>query len=121
MSYTPTTWQTGDTITATKLNKIENGIANAGGGFDAFIYKERGTGNWQIIGDFNSALAKVQSGVPLSAMALININYSSADCGWYNPTLLGMYHADDTQSITLFISSVDGFTWTSSGVTFWTD
>lgn len=31
MSYTPTTWTTGDTITATKLNKIENGIANAGG------------------------------------------------------------------------------------------
>ena len=30
MSYTPTTWNTGDTITATKLNKIENGIANAG-------------------------------------------------------------------------------------------
>ena len=30
MSYTPTTWQTGDTITATAMNKIENGIANAG-------------------------------------------------------------------------------------------
>lgn len=30
MSYTPTTWTTGDTITATKLNKIENGVANAG-------------------------------------------------------------------------------------------
>lgn len=32
MSYTPTTWTTGDTITASALNKIENGIANAGGG-----------------------------------------------------------------------------------------
>lgn len=31
MSYTPTTWNTGDTITASALNKIENGIANAGG------------------------------------------------------------------------------------------
>lgn len=30
MSYTPTTWTTGDIITATKMNKIENGIANAG-------------------------------------------------------------------------------------------
>ena len=39
MSYTPTTWTTGDTITATKLNKIEQGIANAGGGasWDAVI------------------------------------------------------------------------------------
>ena len=32
MSYTPTTWTTGDTITASAMNKIENGIANAGGG-----------------------------------------------------------------------------------------
>lgn len=30
MSYTPTTWTTGDTITASALNKIENGVANAG-------------------------------------------------------------------------------------------
>ncbi len=30
MAYTPTTWTTGDTITATKLNKLENGVANAG-------------------------------------------------------------------------------------------
>ena len=30
MSYTPTNWTTGDTITATKLNKMEQGIANAG-------------------------------------------------------------------------------------------
>ena len=31
MSYTPTTWSTGDTITASAMNKIENGIANASG------------------------------------------------------------------------------------------
>lgn len=29
--YTPTVWQTGDVITAEKLNKIENGIAGASG------------------------------------------------------------------------------------------
>lgn len=32
MAYTPTTWVTGDKVTSTKLNKIEQGIANAGGG-----------------------------------------------------------------------------------------
>lgn len=38
MSYTPTQWNTGDTITASALNKIENGIANAGGSpWDAII------------------------------------------------------------------------------------
>lgn len=38
MSYTPTNWNTGDTITASAMNKIENGIANAGGSnWDAVI------------------------------------------------------------------------------------
>lgn len=39
MSYTPTNWNTGDTITAAAMNKIENGIANAGGG-DFFVVTE---------------------------------------------------------------------------------
>lgn len=34
MSYDKTTWQTGDVITATKLNNIEDGIANASGSSD---------------------------------------------------------------------------------------
>lgn len=33
MSYTPTVWNTGDTITAEKLNKLENGVASGGGIF----------------------------------------------------------------------------------------
>ena len=31
MSYTPTNWQTGDVITAEKLNKLENGVSSASG------------------------------------------------------------------------------------------
>lgn len=30
MSYTPTNWQTGDVVTAEKLNKLENGVASGG-------------------------------------------------------------------------------------------
>ena len=30
MSYTPTTWQTGDIVTSGKLNKLENGVASSG-------------------------------------------------------------------------------------------
>ena len=30
MAYTPNTWATGDTITAAKLNNMEQGIANSG-------------------------------------------------------------------------------------------
>ena len=37
MPYTPTNWQTGDIITAEKLNNLENGVAGGGGGSsDAF-------------------------------------------------------------------------------------
>ena len=32
MSYTKQTWSTGDTVTAAKLNHMEDGIAEAGGG-----------------------------------------------------------------------------------------
>lgn len=32
MAYTPTNWQSGDTITSARLNKIEQGIASGGGG-----------------------------------------------------------------------------------------
>lgn len=32
MSYEPTTWKDGDLVTSAKLNKLEQGVANAGGG-----------------------------------------------------------------------------------------
>ena len=33
MAYTPTTWTTGDTVTAALLNKMEQGIASEGSAF----------------------------------------------------------------------------------------
>lgn len=46
MSYTPTTWTTGDTITASAMNKIEQGIASAGNVMRGMILAPK---------DFNSA------------------------------------------------------------------
>jgi len=37
MAYTPTEWQTGDTVTAEKLNNIENGIAEIESGITDVI------------------------------------------------------------------------------------
>ena len=56
MSYTPTTWVNGDTITAVKLNKIEQGIADAGsggGGGALIVHDESATldTTWQDIWD----------------------------------------------------------------------
>lgn len=31
MSYTPTNWKSGDVVTSAKLNKLEQGVAEAGG------------------------------------------------------------------------------------------
>jgi len=37
MSYTPTEWNTGDVITSAKLNKLEQGVAEAGGSGGGFL------------------------------------------------------------------------------------
>lgn len=41
MAYTPTEWKCGDTITAEKLNKLENGLADCcgGGGSEPLIIR----------------------------------------------------------------------------------
>ena len=47
MSYTKTNWNTGDVITADKLNNIQNGIANNSGGGVIFIEpKTSSEGSW---------------------------------------------------------------------------
>ena len=37
MSYEPTIWKTGDIVSSEKLNKLEEGVANSGGGSDYFL------------------------------------------------------------------------------------
>lgn len=37
MAYTPTNWSTGDTITASDMNKLENAVANAGKSGNVFF------------------------------------------------------------------------------------
>ena len=59
MSYTPTTWTTGDTITASALNKIENGIANAGGGESGVCIDTEGT----LDKSYNDIATMLQNGV----------------------------------------------------------
>ena len=61
MSYTPTTWTTGDTITATKLNKIENGIAGAGSGFSQYTATNSGNGI-ELSCSYNDLIADISAG-----------------------------------------------------------
>lgn len=72
MSYTKNTWATGDTITAAKLNNIEDGIANAGGYDLVFVTTETSlsfvtTSNTSLeSGTFANAYAKALAGDKLS-------------------------------------------------------
>ena len=65
MSYTPTTWTTGDTITATAMNKIENGIANAGNVATVIVDFDNGYASSGMIGSqyFNVGYAQYTNGV----------------------------------------------------------
>ena len=49
MSYSPTTWTTGDKITASALNHMEQGIAGAGGAFPVTEDEETLDKTWNEI------------------------------------------------------------------------
>lgn len=117
MSYTPTNWSTGDTITASSMNKIENGIANAssGIGYDAIIWFYADT--WHIEGDFATALAKAQQGIPL---LVAQVEYAMS-AGWYTTILTDMHYPimyEETYPNRIFIQFTAGIglSWTENGI-----
>ena len=66
MSYTPTEWKSGDTITSTKLNKMEQGIAAGGSGGGVLVVGiDATTGaldkTWQEIYDADFAVVVMES------------------------------------------------------------
>ena len=123
MAYTPTTWNTGDTITATAMNKIENGIANAGGGGGGgtFFYTVTATnfptGTSTYIGHF--IYVKKEG----NTYSQINLLSSYADQIWVYgnptgnggistspvPTLENYYLAFQTTSSVLITDASGGF------------
>ena len=71
MSYIPINWQTGDTITAEKLNNMEQGIANAGGGGVLIVNESNNTldKTWQEISDAGFSVLNNQYGEQLLHMS----------------------------------------------------
>lgn len=68
MSYTPTEWQTGDTITAAGLNKMEQGIAGAAVRFLLTSEYVEDTGGRLIVhASLNEIKSAVQSGAVVIA------------------------------------------------------
>lgn len=119
MSYTPTNWTTGDTITASALNKIENGIANAGGGIDAVVWYPNSNVGWQISGDFASALQKAQNGIPLAILYFNIYNAYSYGFEAFSVNICGNGWFDSSPNqIEIYFATGIGLHWTANGVTY---
>lgn len=61
MAYTPTTWANGDTITAAKLNKLEQGVANGGSGLVVELTTSTGTADHTFAEIFEA----LRAGIPV--------------------------------------------------------
>ena len=61
MTYNPTNWKAGDTVTSAKLNKMEQGIAN-GGGMTVIHIDNEGIldKTWQEIYDIGCGIVAVE-------------------------------------------------------------
>ena len=79
MSYEPTNWTAGDTITSAKLNKLEQGVANGGGILIAHL--DTGTSTldktWQEIHDADVCYIIVYDGELILKLIVTSIFYSN--------------------------------------------
>lgn len=66
--YTPYTWQTGDTITAARLNALEQGVAAGGGGSS----------------DFSTATVTSINNTAMDARCVIPYAFDDLEEGWAN-------------------------------------
>lgn len=84
MSYTPTNWQTGDTITAEKLNKMESGISANDTALTPFIVTLTPTAQ-DFSGTMDKTVAEIyaayQSGKKIVFRILMGASvYMEVDC-----------------------------------------
>lgn len=89
MAYNKTTWQNGDTITAEKLNNMENGIANLPI-MIVTVHEEDIGGDYSDMTDYSSSeiIAAIDAG------KLVFVNY-------YNTWLMASKELDGSNSVLL--------------------
>lgn len=107
MSYEKNAWQTGDTITAEKLNNIENGIANASGSITATLEGASIT----LSASYNDVMAMLDNGImPFTiienegAQVILVCAYYWAEEGSYD---VSFYSLDHTATYDFMASSND--------------
>ena len=105
MSYEKNEWQTGDTITAEKLNNIENGIAGAYGRIELIDQ----TDYWDIPASYNELLAMLEDGV----VPFVVEEGSGGGATFLVPNLLSSLVVQGEQYLATFGDEMDGFHATS--------
>ena len=120
MSYTPHTWVNNETITAAKLNNIEEGVqeaAQSGGGYDAVFKGNAYVSNYDVAyvsGDYAAVVAKVMNFEP------VNILYYEEFVSGYGILIGRVFSVDtnlDGDYVFMQISSDSGTT--HSGTLSW--
>lgn len=109
MSYDKNTWQTGDVITANKLNHMEDGIAGAGGGgVLALTEDEHNTldHTWQEIADATFAVLNYEDGDGMT-IVLTKAVYGE-NAGQYGIGFVGGSYMPDAPRFYI-ASSVNGY------------
>ena len=99
--YNKTTWQSGDTITATKLNNIENGLADGGVLFININDQGVMDKTWQQIHDAPFAVAR--NGNNIFVIAAI-----AEQSGTFGVALLDLINAGNTPT-SFVTNSADGY------------
>lgn len=100
MSYTPTNWQTGDTVTAEKLNKMEGGIEAAN---DVFVITLTPTAE-DFSGTHDKTLAEISAAILSNKKIVFNMDASEIGA----PSLLFYANAAENSIAHENIFSVKG-------------
>lgn len=92
MAYTPTEWQSGDIVTSAKLNKIEQGIADASGGGGVLIATLRADIDMQsgslTFGNCSKTGAELKTAVSNGVIPFINFTMYAENAPFANMILV---------------------------------
>lgn len=110
MSYDKQNWQTGDVITANKLNHIEDGIANGGGVLICNVTVDGSTGTldhtWQEIHDALAVMVHFEYGENKTKIGW-TIGVSIEDGVYYCDFIIGQ--EGDTTVISFETDNANGY------------
>lgn len=116
MSYEKQTWVTGETVTADKLNHMEDGIADAGGASGTYmfsIWHIDSSGNMATDGDYATARALLADARPIIAVICAwNLDQDYPKFADYQILSVEL----DQTNIKLWLSSTYGYSWTENGL-----